>query len=75
MESMLQRSPRVGGRVTKHSKQAKVCVTPPMLAHGYDSCVCVCVGVQLEMEQRLDKVLKEIGSVKMTLRSHHAFHK
>ena len=39
-------------------------------------CVILCYNVlQLEMEERLEVVLKEIGSVKMTLRSHHAFHK
>jgi hypothetical protein len=52
LETQLQRTPRHGSRVTRHSKRVK-----------------------LEMEERLEVVLREIGSAKMTLRSHHAFHK
>ena len=46
------KTPRVGSRTTRQTKQSK-----------------------LDAEKRLEEVMKEIGSVRMVLRRHHALKK
>ena len=73
LESALQRTPRAGGRVTHQAKQKQVqsLVTCSRRLKVSD----LFSPMQLAMESRLEEVLREIGSTRMVLRSHHALRK